>query len=106
EADLTARRQAKWDANVSELAESGDPRFTKAAKLRPFMGEVWRVQAEHYDPQTDTTLPASEAAELVLEKDAAWAELFGGGSPPPDAKRDRGATTHAATGPGGNQVRR
>jgi len=109
QATVDGTRQEYWNNLTSELKGADDVRISKAAERELFVREVFAIQKQHYDPQSDSTLPALEAAELAYERMhgefAEWEDVFGGGSST-DAKRDRGAKTPAATGPGGIQVRR
>lgn len=53
-----------------DLADSGDPRFSRAANKRAFIDKIFDIQEKHYDGRN--TLDLIEAAEQ------AWEELYEG----------------------------
>lgn len=59
--------QAGYKAKLQKSLSSG--KFAEAAKVPEFIEAVFQVQREHYDQQTDTTLPDIEAARLVIERE-------------------------------------
>lgn len=63
--------EARWVGEISqELAEH--PQYKAVATKKAFLDRVLQVQRDNYNPKTQMTLAAAEAAEL------AWEELYGG----------------------------
>lgn len=86
--------EAKW---VGEIADelSKDERFTKVATKKAFLTKVLETQKRHFNPNTQMTVDAIEAAEEV------WDELYGDviDTPPKTAAT---AAKVASTGRGGS----
>lgn len=102
-------QQRYWANLTSELQGSDDPRISKAAERQQFVRAVFDIQRQHYDRDTDSTLPAHEAAELAIERIEAeyseWGQVFGGASASSDETATR-ARIPAATGPSGTSARK
>lgn len=96
-------RQQFVEQLTDELTGCEDPRVAKAAKRPAFVRQVFAVLQKHYDPQTGTTLPIPEAAEMVLEQvhseHSFWSsEVFGAGQPQLSEIPNQGGTAPAKSG--------
>ncbi len=91
------QRQANFTWVRDNLGALSEPEYAEAAKRPRFVADVLRVLEDHYDEETNATLPLSQAAEMVLE---AWREHFGAsfGSSPGG---DRGAQNREMSVRGG-----
>ena len=107
-----SRLQAEYKTKLTGmLADSDDARMARAAEDPSFVEDVRKELLKHYDPETDTSIPELEAAELVLERIDQEAEraaarrrkLYGEDSP---AETDRSRSISAASDRGATPVRR
>lgn len=97
-----AREQYVADLS-SQLASLEDERITAAVEAEPeFVRRVFAIQAKHYRPASDSTIPTEEAAALALqEMEAEYArraKIFGGGSPSPAVGGGKTASREGPTG--------
>lgn len=76
---MAARQQAEQEqANMAwvteNLASVEDYDYAGAAKRPAFVRRVYEVLVQHYDADTNTTLPLNQAADIVRQE---WEEHFG-----------------------------
>jgi len=63
------REVGRYMANLqTELTQSPDPTIAKYAERPRFIQRVFQIQAEHYNPTLDISIPINEAAEIARDE--------------------------------------
>lgn len=100
------------------LAQHADPAVAALVSTKEGMRAIFEAQRDHYNPQTNTTLSAEQAAKFVLDQKRKelepWQRVLGGGSrpapalpapaPAPTPRATPLRQSASASGPGGRAL--